>query len=90
MVKATAMVGAEFIAASEGAKGLLWLKHLLGELGGNSSVVPMLHVDNANTVKLMKNPVSHKKSKHVKVCYYFVHVLPGWLHRGGTYRQSNS
>jgi hypothetical protein len=41
MVKPTAMSReAEFIAASEEAKGLLWLKRLLGELGGNSSVVP--------------------------------------------------
>ena len=81
---------AEFITATEGAKGLLQLKRLLGELGGNSSVVPTLHVDNASTVKLAKNPESHKQSKHVEVCYYFVHVLPGWSHRGGTYQQSNN
>jgi hypothetical protein len=49
---------AEFIAASERAKELLWLKCLLGELGGKGSEVPMLHVDNANAVKLAKNPVS--------------------------------
>jgi hypothetical protein len=49
---------AEFIAASEGAKGLLWLKRLLGEPGGNSCVVPTLHDDNARAVKLAKNSVS--------------------------------
>jgi hypothetical protein len=48
----------EFIATSEGAKKLLWLKHLLGELGGKSSVVPTLYVDNASMVKLAKNSVS--------------------------------
>ena len=60
---------AEFIAASEGAKELLWLKCLFGELGGNSSVVPTLHDDNASAVKLAKYPVSHKQSKHAEVRY---------------------
>jgi len=49
---------AEFIAASEGGKELLWLKCLLGELGGKGTEVPMLYVDNASVVKLAKNPVS--------------------------------
>jgi hypothetical protein len=46
---------AEFIAASEVAKELLWLT---GELGGKGSEVPTLYVDNASAVKLAKNPVS--------------------------------
>jgi hypothetical protein len=62
----------EFIAASEGAKELLWLKRLLGELGGKGSEVPTLYVDSAIAVKLAKNPEFHKRSKHVKVLYYFV------------------
>ena len=42
---AVSTTNTEIIAASVGAKGLLWLKCLLGELGGNSSVVPTLHDD---------------------------------------------
>jgi hypothetical protein len=49
---------AEFIAASEGAKELLQLKSLLGELGGIGSEVPVLYVDNASAVILAKNPAS--------------------------------
>jgi len=49
---------AEFIAASKGAKELLWLKSLLGELGRKGSEVPTLHVENASAVKLAKTPVS--------------------------------
>jgi hypothetical protein len=63
---------AEFIAASEGAKELLWLKCLLGELGGKCSEVPTLYVDNSSAVKRAKNPEFHKQSKHVEVQYYFV------------------
>jgi hypothetical protein len=58
-----------------GGQGLLWLKGLLGEHSGNSSVVPTLHVDNASTVKLAKNPESHKQSKHNEVRHYFVRVI---------------
>jgi len=46
---------AEFIAASEEAKELLWLEHLLGELSGKVSEVPTLYLDNISAVKLMKN-----------------------------------
>ena len=42
---------AECITASEGAKELLWLKHLLGKPGGKFSKEPTLYVD-----KLAKNP----------------------------------
>jgi hypothetical protein len=64
---------AESIAASEGNKGLLWLKCLLGELGGKCCEVPTLYVDNASAVKLAKNPEFRKQLKHVEVWYYFVH-----------------
>jgi hypothetical protein len=63
---------AEFIAASEGAKEPLWLKHLLGELGENCSDVTTLYIDNASTVKLAKNAKFHKQLKHVEVRYYSV------------------
>jgi hypothetical protein len=49
---------AEFIAANEVAKELLWLKILFGELSTKGSEVPMLYVDNASAVKLAKNPFS--------------------------------
>ena len=63
---------AEFIAASEEAKELLWLKRLLDELGGKGIEVPTLYVDNVSAVKLAKNPEFHKRSKHVEVRYFFV------------------
>jgi hypothetical protein len=79
MIKLISTVGGtvnnrcRIIAASEGAKQLLWLKRLLGELSGKVSEVPVLYVDNASAVKLAKNPEFHKQSKHTEVWYYFVH-----------------
>jgi hypothetical protein len=45
---------------------------MFGELGGKGSEIPTLYVDNANAVKLAKNPEFHKRLKHVEVRYYFV------------------
>jgi hypothetical protein len=62
---------AEFVAASEATKELIWLQRLLCELT-NLKDIPVLYVDNLSAVKLVKNPVFHKRSKHIDVRYYFV------------------
>lgn len=62
---------AEFVAASEGAKEAIWLSRLLNEIS-DFSKIPILYIDNASAVKLIKNPEFHKRSKHIEVRYYFV------------------
>ncbi|KYM94367.1 Copia protein [Cyphomyrmex costatus] len=34
--------------------------------------VPILRVDNASAIKLMKNPGFHKRSKHIDVRFHYV------------------
>lgn len=63
---------AEFVAASEGAKELIWLHRLLQELRVYKDGIPVLYCDNASAVKLVKNPEFHKRSKHIEVRHYFV------------------
>lgn len=65
---------AEFVAASEGAKELVWLKRLSFEIGGTKGI-PVLFVDNASAIKLVKNHEFYKRSKHIEVRYYFVREL---------------
>lgn len=65
---------AEFVAASEGAKELTWLNRLLSEISFKRDV-PVLFVDNASAIRLVKNPEFHKRSKHIEVRYYFVREL---------------
>jgi hypothetical protein len=62
---------AEFMAASEASKEVIWLTRLLTEIGEMTSV-PTLFVDNMSAVKLVKNPVFHKRSKHIEVRYFFI------------------
>lgn len=62
---------AEFIAASEATKDIVWLSRLLNELTVLKST-PILNIDNMSALRLVKNPVFHKRSKHIEVRHYFV------------------
>jgi len=62
---------AEFVAASEAAKEIIWLSRLFGEITHLINT-PVLKVDNMSAVKLVKSPVFHKRSKHIEVRHYFV------------------
>lgn len=62
---------AEYIAASEAAKDVVWLTRLFNEIS-TLTAVPVLLIDNMSAVKLVQNPVFHRKSKHIDVRYHFV------------------
>lgn len=62
---------AEFIAACESAKEILWLQQLLLDLGESFEYVT-LYVDNQSAIKLINNPVYHKRTKHIDVKYNFI------------------
>jgi Reverse transcriptase (RNA-dependent DNA polymerase) len=62
---------AEFVAASEASKEVVWLMRLFNEITELVSV-PKLLIDNMSTVKLVKNPIFHKRSKHIEVRHFFV------------------
>lgn len=62
---------AEYVAANEGTKELVWLRYLLNKVT-KISYTPTLLVDNVGAIKLAKNPEFHKRTKHVEVKYHFV------------------
>jgi len=65
---------AEFVAASEAAKEIVWLTRLFNEIT-ELGEIPILQVDNQSAIKLIKNPEFHKRTKHIDVRYYFVREL---------------
>ena len=70
----TSTTEAEYIAASTAVKELLWLVQLLKDLDESemcSGGVPLL-IDNQSAIKLIKNPVFHRRSKHIDVRYHFI------------------
>lgn len=64
---------AEFIAAAESVKEVLYLKGLLEEILGNVRVV--LNVDNNSAICIIKHGTFNKRSKHIDVRYHFIHEV---------------
>lgn len=63
---------AEFVAACEACKEAIWLRKLLLDIGHECIKPTILNIDNQSTIKLIKNPEFHQRSKHIGVRYYFI------------------
>lgn len=68
---ATSTTEAEFIAAAECCKELLYLKSVISELI-NVEVNINLLIDNQSTLALIRNGIFNKKRKHIDVKYQFI------------------
>ncbi|XP_075074361.1 secreted RxLR effector protein 161-like [Nicotiana tabacum] len=61
---------AEYVAASSCCAQLLWIKQQLEDFGIFSDCVPLLY-DNTIALNMAKNPVQHKRTKHIDVRHRF-------------------
>ncbi|GBM60262.1 Retrovirus-related Pol polyprotein from transposon TNT 1-94 [Araneus ventricosus] len=70
----TSTTEAEYIATSTAVKEVLWLRQLLQDVSEielcDEGIT--LFVDNQSAIKLIKNPVFHKRTKHIDVRYHFI------------------
>lgn len=62
---------AEIVAASEGARELVWLQRIFRQLT-DVEEVPILLVDNEAAIRLAHNPEFHKRTKHIRIRHFFV------------------
>jgi hypothetical protein len=62
----------EYIAVANVMCQALWLAQVLAEVQGSTPSTLLLRVDNKSTIALIKNPVLHEQSKHIKVKYHLV------------------
>jgi hypothetical protein len=62
----------EYMAASTASTQALWLVRLLSDLLGRDTVAVELRVDSKSALALVKNPVFHERSKHIRVRYHFI------------------
>jgi len=62
---------AEYMAAAAAAKEALWLRTLLRELGAPHKVIN-IYADNQSAIKVINNPITSARSKHIDVAYHFV------------------
>ena len=68
---------AEYIAASDAAKEVVWLRKFLGELGVASFLdgpVP-LYCDSTGTIAQAKEPRSHHRTKHILRRFHLVREI---------------
>ena len=65
---------AEYVAACEVAKEAVWLKKFLSNLGViRMEQVPItLFCDNSGVVAQSKDPINHKKGKHIEQKYHII------------------
>jgi hypothetical protein len=70
-VVALSTAEAEYIAVTDAAKEVIWLKLLLSELGYPQGNVKIME-DNEATIKISKNPQDHKRTKHIRIKYHFI------------------
>lgn len=61
---------AEYIAAAAAVKEALWLAKLMADLGYPQMPVP-ISGDNQAALKLLRNPISSLRSKHIDVVHHF-------------------
>ncbi|GJY79920.1 zinc finger, CCHC-type containing protein [Tanacetum coccineum] len=64
--------GSEFMTATGAACQALWLKRLLSELTGWEEKRIKLKVDNISAIALVRNPIFHRRSKHIDIHYHFI------------------
>ncbi|GJR44417.1 hypothetical protein Tco_1312520 [Tanacetum coccineum] len=62
---------AEYIAASHCCGQVLWLQNQLLDYGYNF-MRTKIHIDNKSTIIVIKNPVSHSKTKHIEIRFHFI------------------
>ena len=63
-------IEAEYVAIAEAGKEMIWLAYYLEELGKKQSE-KILYSDSQSAIQLVKNPVYHSKTKHIRRRYHF-------------------
>jgi hypothetical protein len=63
---------AEYMAATQAVKEVLWLKQLLNEIGFTQSQPVLIHSDNQGSIALTKNPAYHSRTKHIDIRHHFI------------------
>src|SRR3954454_18655446 len=80
-VVAKSSTESEYIAASEAAQEAIWMKEFITELGVVPSALDplVIYCDNTGAIANAREPRSHKKLKHIKLCFHAIreHVQDG-------------
>ena len=65
---------AEYMALSDCSRQVVWMHTLLGELGYHLKPI-LISGDNQGLIFIASNPVTKKWSKHIDICYHYIHEV---------------
>jgi transposase InsO family protein len=63
---------AEYVAAVEAGKEILWMRHILDEFGYSVNGASPLLMDNQSALSVSKNPEHHGRMKHLRARYFWL------------------
>ncbi|GJT85074.1 putative ribonuclease H-like domain-containing protein, partial [Tanacetum coccineum] len=70
-VVANSITEAEYIAALNCCRQVIWIQNQLLDYGYNF-MQTKIHIDNESTICIVKNPVFHLKTKHIEIRHNFI------------------
>ncbi|GKD08918.1 hypothetical protein Tco_1188603 [Tanacetum coccineum] len=70
-VVANSTIEAEYVAAASCYGQVLWIQNQLLDYGYNF-MHTKIYIDNESTICIVKNPVFHSKTKHIKIRHHFI------------------
>nr|XP_025884771.1 uncharacterized protein LOC112940700 [Solanum lycopersicum] len=71
-VVAQSTAEAEYVSSSKATSQAVWLRRIFEDIGEKQKKVIVLYCDNKSTITIVKNPVSHERSKHISIKYHFI------------------
>jgi len=71
-ITALSTTEAEYVAAVDAGKDVVWMRQLLGELGFTLSAPSVLCMDNQSAISVAKNPEHHGPMKHLDLRFYWL------------------
>lgn len=74
-VPALSTTEAEYVAATNAVKDILWLKRFIAEIGIKLDSKAPLLCDNQSAIRLIKNPEFHQRTKHIDIRYHFIRYV---------------
>jgi hypothetical protein len=70
-VVALSTIEAEYVAATEASKEMIWLQRFMEELGKKQEN-SRLYCDNESAIHIAKNSTFHSKTKNIQLRYHFI------------------
>ena len=71
-ITALSTTEAEYVAAVDAGKDVVWMRQLLAELGFTLSAPSVLCMDNQSAISVAKNPEHHGRMKHLDLRFYWL------------------